>query len=425
MSRLMLLLPFLGFACPAARADDPAWLGVRLGPIPEALAAHLKDARGAIVDDVVPGSPAEKAGLKRFDMIVAVGGKTLEAPDEVRAIIQQSKSGDTVKLGVLRGTEKLTFDVVLGSAPAELPGASEKIAPEKPEPPRRAFLGLGTVPIPEPAFRVLAHQLGLEEGHGLIIGEVVKGSPAEKAGLLANDIVTAVDGKAVEGPEEFVKSLSAKKPGDEVKIDFIQKGEKKSAAVALGEWPKDLPEPGAAVSGGTLRRGWGPFFGPPGMKPLHRGRVTIRTPNGEEHSFQIPETLLPDDLFKDLEKKFDAMKDHQLPELKDNIDKALKDLKRKFKDDGVSSWSSGASSSVVRSVDGGYDITIRDENGVRTVTVLQDGKKVAENVPWEKLDTLPADVRERVEKVSETLKVETGGKLRLLPVEQEDIKLKA
>jgi len=95
MSRLMLLLPFLGFACPAARADDPAWLGVRLGPIPEALAAHLKDARGAIVDDVVQGSPAEKAGLKRFDMIVAVGGRPWRRPTRCGPSSSSSKSGDT------------------------------------------------------------------------------------------------------------------------------------------------------------------------------------------------------------------------------------------------------------------------------------------------------------------------------------------
>jgi len=415
-----LFLPFLAIAASPARADEPAWLGVKLGPIPEALAAHLKDARGAMVEEVVPGSPAEAAGLKRFDMIVGIDGTALQAPDEIRARVRSGKKGDALKLDVIRGNEKVPVAVTLGEMPAELPplGQEREKAPEKP---RRPFLGIGTGPVPP----VVAYHLKLDEGVGVIVGDVVPGSPAEAAGIASNDVIVAVSGKAVESPEEFVRSLAGKKPGDEVSMEVLHKGEKKAITAKLGEWPEGpdalLPMPHDPMG----PRFWG--VDPREPRNLRRGRIILRGPDGKEHDFQLPDSFWKaEDVFKDLEKRFGEMREN-VPELKDHLEKTLKDIQRRFKDGGPSGWSSSSasSSSVIRSNDGAYDITIREQDGVRTVTVEKDGKPVAQDLPWEKLDTLPADVREKVEGVSKSLKVETRGKPELPPIEKDEGKIKA
>jgi hypothetical protein len=398
----------------ASAGGEQGYMGVKLGPIPEALAAHLKDPRGSIVEDVLPGSPADKAGLQDLDLIVSLNGQALGSPNEVRDRVRGTKPGETVKLGILRGNQEMTLEVTLGAQPPALP------EPRRNERPRKGFLGIAAAEVPS----VLAHHLALGERSGVIVGDVVKGSPAEAAGVEMNDVVTAVDGNELKGVQDFMKVLSGKKAGDGMKIDFIHRGEKKGAEVKLGEWPKDMPAPLPGFGPMPSPRWWGPgAFG-----PHARGRITLRGPDGQEHSLDLPESFWKaEDLYKDLERQFEHLKDHQIPGLKESLEKTLQDLKRRFKEEPgeVNSWSGEARSSVIRSNDGAYDITIRDQDGTKTVTVMKDGKPVAENLSWDKLDTLPPDVRERIEKVSETLKVEPAGKMPHPRIEKEEGKIRA
>ena len=410
------ILPLFSFIGATAWADEPAYLGVKLGSIPEALGAHLKDVQGALIDDVVPGSPAEKAGLKRFDVIDSVNGNTLRSADEVRARIQEMKPGETVKLGILRGVENTTIDVALGSVPAALPNPHEGTKPSMPEH-HRAFLGIGVSDVPS----VLAYQLNLENHRGVLVGDLVKGSPAEKAGIEANDVLTALDGKTIEGSQEFLAVLSEKKPGDEVKIDFIHKGEKKSAAVKLGDWPEDRSgvspagKPHAMLGG----KGW------LGIPHSRKGRIILQGPDGSDQVFPLPGSAWKtDDLLKDLEKKFRDLQDNRFPEMKKGIEKALKDLEGKFKDNGITRLENESRTAVIRNVDGEYDITVRDLDGVRTVTVLKNGSEIAKDLPWEKLDSLTPDVRDRVQKTADSLKIGPGAGLGL-PIEDPEQGIKA
>jgi predicted metalloprotease with PDZ domain len=307
-----------------ACAEDHAYLGVQLGAIPEALGAHLKAAKGALVDDVAPGSPAEKAGLKRFDVVDAIDGKAVESPDQMRTAIQDMKPGATVKLGVVRGTESTTIDVTLGAVPAAYPAPKcEENPQEKPEH-VRGFLGMGVSDVPS----ALAYQLNLKDRQGALVGDVVKGSPAEKAGIEKNDVITAIDGKTVDGSREFVAALSGKKPGDDVKIEFIDKGAKKTADAKLAEWPKELSR--IHGGGGHLAlpggRSW---FGLPHSG---KGRMILKDPDGSERVFQLPETHWnTDELFRDLEKN---SRNGQSADMRDAIKKALKDLEGKVQENG-------------------------------------------------------------------------------------------
>lgn len=98
----------------------------------------------------------------------------------------------------------------------------------------RGFLGVAPAPVPEP----LAEQLGLEEGTGVVIDHVVPDSPAAEAGLKRHDVLVAVDGEPIRSPDDLREKIGAHRPGDEVRLTVIQRGERKEITVQLAEAPE-------------------------------------------------------------------------------------------------------------------------------------------------------------------------------------------
>ena len=101
---------------------DPnaAWLGIRVGPVPAAVAAQLglKDA-GVMVRNIVKGSPADKAGLERYDVLVAVGKQALSGDvGKFIEAVQAHKPGEKVELTVIRAGRKKPLAVTLGKPQA-------------------------------------------------------------------------------------------------------------------------------------------------------------------------------------------------------------------------------------------------------------------------------------------------------------------
>lgn len=97
------------------QADGGGWLGVRIMPVPPALAAHLKTkAAGAMVGNLIKDAPAHKAGLKRYDVIVSVGDKAVHDGQALIKAVRSHKPGQNVLLGVVRKGRKKSVSVVLG-----------------------------------------------------------------------------------------------------------------------------------------------------------------------------------------------------------------------------------------------------------------------------------------------------------------------
>ena len=69
---------------------------------------------------------------------------------------------------------------------------------------------------------------------GAVLGEVESGSAAEQAGLQAGDVVTAVDGRVVEGPDGLVAAIRSMAPGDQVTLTYERNGETATTTVTLG-----------------------------------------------------------------------------------------------------------------------------------------------------------------------------------------------
>ena len=99
----------------------------------------------------------------------------------------------------------------------------------------QAYLGLGVAPIPAALSSQLADVIG--EDKGVLVVEVARGSPAEKAGLQPHDIVIGFDQQKVYSPEQLVKLVRNKEPGKEAAISYVRAGKLHNATVALAEAP--------------------------------------------------------------------------------------------------------------------------------------------------------------------------------------------
>jgi hypothetical protein len=119
------------------------------------------------------------------------------------------------------------------------------------------FLGVALAEIPALARA----QLGLAEGVGVAVGHVAKGSPAEKAGLKVNDVITQLDDQLIVNAPQFQTLIRTKKPGDQVTLTYIRKGKTQNAKVKLAKGAMP-PVAGAQPKALRLRNGqWQPLPG--------------------------------------------------------------------------------------------------------------------------------------------------------------------
>ncbi len=103
---------------PAVATIEETFLGVLTEPVPELLAVHLKDhlqkGQGLVVLRVVQGSPADKAGLKRYDILTTFDDQKLVNAAQLKALVTAEKAESRVTLGVIREGKPLTVEVTLG-----------------------------------------------------------------------------------------------------------------------------------------------------------------------------------------------------------------------------------------------------------------------------------------------------------------------
>ncbi|MGB3052251.1 MAG: trypsin-like peptidase domain-containing protein [Polyangiales bacterium] len=192
----------IGFAIPAEIAQrvagqliangtvKRAWLGVSFQEITPELAAHFGGnlAGGALVNAVVPGGPAEKAGLQSGDVITAIGDQQIrEGHDLLRTVLRHGV-GERLTLEVRRGEKTKEIAVVTGERPSEDAGRANQQTVED-----NGMLGLAL----EELTAQLRDRVGYE-GEGRVFVHAVKpGSDADRAGLRPGDIVLQADRQAV------------------------------------------------------------------------------------------------------------------------------------------------------------------------------------------------------------------------------------
>lgn len=230
-----------------ADSDDPATDEPAPGPPPPQLPDAPEEERpepgylGAITDDrqkaagvriveLVEGGPAETAGLRKNDLITAIDGAPVHAMSDMAARITDSAPGDTLVFEIERGAkpgkpgEKLEFEVTLGVRPpaAERPFPQfGRIPAEDPKDaglgrPPGALLGVSTVALDASG----RERLEVPVGRGARVVAVALGSPAERAGVPVDAVIVAVDGRAVDSPDDLAAQILRAGPNREVELAY-------------------------------------------------------------------------------------------------------------------------------------------------------------------------------------------------------------
>jgi serine protease Do len=187
------------------------WMGVTIGPMSEDLAATygLSEAKGTIVNSVEPGSPADNAGLKPEDAILSADGRTVQDNGDLSRYIASLAPGTTVKLDFVRGKDKKSTSVTLGTFKER--GADDEAGAEA----GHASLGMTLREMTPP----VAERMGLpRETKGVVVVEVEPGEAAEASGLIRSDVIVSVNGQPVATTADFEQQIAAAKPAGRARL---------------------------------------------------------------------------------------------------------------------------------------------------------------------------------------------------------------
>lgn len=215
----------IGFAIPSNMAKNimeqliskgsvtRGFLGVTLQPVDKDIAAgfNLDKAEGALISDVTPDSPADKAGLKQGDIILEFNGKPIKNYHSFRNDIALMNPGATVSLKVNRKGKILNISVVLGSA------SNSNLSPGV----MNQKLGIEV----EPLTPELSRQLGYNKNEmGVVITKVKPGSPASLAGLRPGFLILEVNQKSVTTIADYTAALNETVKNNRVLLRVRQGG---------------------------------------------------------------------------------------------------------------------------------------------------------------------------------------------------------
>jgi serine protease Do len=235
--------------------DGSSWLGVETHEVTAEKAKELKLSaeRGVVLGKIVPDSPAAKAGLKENDVVTEINGQRVEGTAQFRRIIQEIPSGRSIQLTVWRDGRTQTMSATLGKS-EERRHAMKVLAPtpgtfafrmpeiEIPEIPSMEWSG-GMLAGGQPRLGIDAEDLngqfgaffGAPDGEGVLVRNVNPGSPAEKAGVKAGDVITSLNGERIRTVGDLREKLSAKRDDKDktVKLGVLRNKSKISLNVEL------------------------------------------------------------------------------------------------------------------------------------------------------------------------------------------------
>lgn len=199
------------------------WLGVTIQELTPELSQKfgLRSSIGALVGDIAKGSPAEKAGIRRGDVILEYNGKKVEDVGSLRNMVSQSKVGADIPVRILRGEKQYSVRVSIAELPKEVAEAVPGSAPEE-----STVEGLSGLNVME-LTKEIAKQLGLrKEEKGVVVARVEPGSAAEEAGIRKGDVIQEIDRGKIERLDDYDRIVSNMRPGDTA-LFFINRGGKK------------------------------------------------------------------------------------------------------------------------------------------------------------------------------------------------------
>ena len=195
------------------------WLGVLIQEVNRDLAESfgLQRPRGALVAEVMAGSPAQKASLQAGDIILAYDSEEVALSSDLPPMVGRTPVGETAALRVLRGGEVINVDVEIGRLPKD--GQASRTAPSNgSDQPSSAPMGLSIEPVPDE----IVDAWELSSG-GVLVTEVAPGS-ARNAGIRANDVITELNRQAVGSTKEFREVAESLPDNEAVSVRVVRQG---------------------------------------------------------------------------------------------------------------------------------------------------------------------------------------------------------
>ena len=198
------------------------YLGLNLSELNEVVGKDLNipPGTGLYVNDVVALSPAEKAGVKKGDVLLKCAHKPVNSPEAVGRILATLKAGDAVKLLVNRDGRKKSFHAKLENAP----------------------LGLNTGAIQNPVWMgadiqdidaIMKIRFNLPDKRGVIISHVAVGSPALAAGLRSGDVVRRFGATRILDVKQMQSLILKSQPGQKVNLTILRDGRQNGLNVVM------------------------------------------------------------------------------------------------------------------------------------------------------------------------------------------------
>ncbi len=204
----------IGFAIPSNMAHNVmmqlidhgsvrrGMIGVTIQPVTADIARSLglSEIRGALVNSVNAGGPADQAGVRQGDVITELNGRSVKDSNALRNEVAQMMPGTETKLTLLRNGKEETVAVKLGELQPSAQAGEDRGQPDNDS----SGFGMSITPLtPE-----LASQLGVKARTGVVVQDVQPGGRAADAGLQSGDVIAQVDGKAVASADALRSALS-------------------------------------------------------------------------------------------------------------------------------------------------------------------------------------------------------------------------
>ncbi len=216
---------------------ERGWLGVMIQPVTPDVAESLglDQPRGALVAQVTPDSPAEKAGLRQGDVILGFNGQDIKEVRDLTRVVANTDTGDKTGVTVWRGEEEVALKVKVGEMPQQVAanaqgdsardhGAGVEVGP----------LGLTLTRLDEET----RSQLGLsDDSRGVVIAGVDSGKNSAEKGLRPGDVITHVNQAPVDSPDDVVKAVQKAEQTKRKSVLLLidRQGEQRFVAVELAE----------------------------------------------------------------------------------------------------------------------------------------------------------------------------------------------
>lgn len=189
------------------------WLGVVIQEVNKELAESfgLEKAAGALVAQIVPDSPAERAGIKNGDIITHFNGNAIQLSSDLPHQVGRVKPGTQAKLDVMRDGKRRKVTVTISA----LPEGDAEIATTSPKERMNKRLGVQVSELSEAQRKSI--------GDGVIVRDIGRG-PAAQAGLVNGDVITMIYGEPIRSVEDFERIVSNLPVNRSVPMRIVRRG---------------------------------------------------------------------------------------------------------------------------------------------------------------------------------------------------------